>query len=161
MQNLHVGRCRMLASMAMWQRILVIINCRVHGTLLFLLQGQKWEIPVLNLHHPHPPSSGTLRLLWNALSNLLFLSFLICSFYSCCLPSFLSSLKYSCSPHYSQPSVHFLLYLPLKTLLTLKGSTTTSELLTPRPLFPPLVHLSRQGTHCLLIFYFISKWCLT
>ena len=114
-------------------------------------------MPVLNLHHPHHPSSGTLWLLWNAL-------FPICSFFpsqfALSIPAapplyFLSPLKYSCSPHYSQSYVRFLLYLPLENLLTIKGSTTTSEPLIPRPLFPPLVHLSRHG-HTLPTWLFTS-----
>lgn len=30
MQNLHVGRCRIPGKVALWQRVLVMINDRVH-----------------------------------------------------------------------------------------------------------------------------------
>lgn len=65
---------------------------------------------------------------------------------SCCLLSFLLSLKYSSSPCcYSQLSAVFFLYFPSKSLFTITGSTTTSKLLTPKSLFPPLDPPSRQG----------------
>lgn len=38
---------------------------------------------------------------------------------------------------YSQPSALFFLYFPSETLFTIKGSTTSSKLLTPKSLFPP------------------------
>lgn len=83
------------------------------------------------------------------LPNFLFLSLLL---------PFLSLILefYSFSPHYSQSYVHFLLYLLLEILLTLKGLTTTSELLTP---FISCSSISFQArAHiAFLTFYFISK----
>lgn len=55
---------------------------------------------------------------------------------------------------YSQPSALFFLYFPSETLFTIKGSTTSSKLLTPKSLFPPLAPLSRQG-------HTLPTWFLT
>ena len=131
-----------------------MINCRLHWTLLFPLQGQNGRfLSSMCMSSSFVFWHPVTTLKWSH-SNLLFPSRIppLPHPLSCCLLSFPSSLKYNCSPCcYSQPSALFFLYLPSETLFTIKGSTTTSKLLTPKSLFPLLAPLSRQG-------HILSTW---
>lgn len=147
MQNLYVGRYGIPERVPKWQRVLVIINRRKKLNTALPTAGTEQEVPIFNLQililHLLP-SCDPLEML-SFQFPFSFLNSSLLHPISCCPFSFFSSLKYSYSLCCSfLPYSLSFLYLPSETFFTIKGSTTTSKLLTPKSLFPLLAPLSRQ-----------------